>query len=219
MRRTWQLANLCAIVAACLAPACGPQRVRTPDRPAQSADRPGQALIVLLPDPDTDAVGRATVSNASGTVNLETARDSIVMFATEPPAPVALLSESEIHRIFREALDALPPPPQHFTLRFRFESDDLTEKSRAQVPEILDAIKTRPAPDLVIIGHTDTTGTRAANFDLGKMRAVMVRGLLVDAGVDPASIDIASHGESDPEVQTADDTLEPRNRRVEISVR
>jgi outer membrane protein OmpA-like peptidoglycan-associated protein len=183
------------------------------------ADRPGQALIVLLPDFDSHVVGRATVSNASGTMNLETARESVVMFASEPPAPVALFSESEIQRIFREALDALPPPPQHFTLRFRFESDDLTEESRARVPEIVNAIKARPAPDLVIVGHTDSTGTRASNYDLGQMRALMVRSLLVDAGVDPAAIDIASHGESDPEVETADGTLEPRNRRVEISVR
>jgi outer membrane protein OmpA-like peptidoglycan-associated protein len=47
----------------------------------------------------------------------------------------------------------------------------------------------------------------------------MVRGLLAEAGVDAVVVDIASHGESDLQVQTADETLEPRNRRVEISVR
>ena len=132
---------------------------------------------------------------------------------------MVVLNESEIQRIFHEALNALPPPPQHFTLYFRFESGDLTEESRARVPEILKAIKARPVPDLVIVGHTDTTGTRAANFDLGRRRALIVRGLLVEAGADAAAIDITSHGESDPQVQTADETLEPRNRRVEISVR
>jgi outer membrane protein OmpA-like peptidoglycan-associated protein len=212
MRNTWPLAILSAIVGACLVSACGPKRVRTPDSP-------GQALIVLLPDFDSNTVGRATVSNTSGAVNLETARDSTVVFASELPAPVAVLSESEIQRIFHEALDALPPPAQHFTLYFRFESDDLTEESRDRVPEILKAIKARSVPDLVVVGHTDTTGTRAANVDLGRTRALMVRGLLLEAGVDAAVIDIASHGESDPQVQTDDETLEPRNRRVEVSVR
>ena len=47
----------------------------------------------------------------------------------------------------------------------------------------------------------------------------MVRDLLVNAGLDAAVIDIASHGESALQIQTADETLEPRNRRVEISVR
>jgi outer membrane protein OmpA-like peptidoglycan-associated protein len=48
---------------------------------------------------------------------------------------------------------------------------------------------------------------------------MMVRDLLVNAGLDPTLIEIASHGESELQVQTPDDTLEPRNRRVEISVR
>ena len=74
-------------------------------------------------------------------------------------------------------------------------------------------------PDLVIVGHTDTTGTPAANFDLGRERASMVRDLLVNAGLDAAVIDIASHGESELQVQTADETFEPRNRRAEMSVR
>jgi len=47
----------------------------------------------------------------------------------------------------------------------------------------------------------------------------MVRALLVAAGLDAALIDVTSHGESELQVQTADGTLEPRNRRVEISVR
>jgi outer membrane protein OmpA-like peptidoglycan-associated protein len=209
MRR---VAILSAILAVGLVSACGPQRVRTPERP-------GQTLTVLLPDSDGNTVGRATVSNASGTANLETARDSTLVSASAPPAPVAVLSEPEIRRIFQDALGALPLPPQRFTLYFRFESNELTDESRSMLPEIRKAITERPVPDLIVVGHTDTTGTRAANFELGRTRALMVRTLLVAAGLDPAVIDVASHGESEPLVQTADNTPEPRNRRVEISVR
>ena len=212
MNDTRRVAILSAILTVGLVSACGPQRVRTPERP-------GQTLTVLLPDSDSNTVGRATVSNASGTANLQTARDSTRVSASEPPAPVAVLSESEIRRIFQDALSALPLPPQRFTLYFRFESNELTDESRALLPEIRKAITERPVPDLVVVGHTDTTGTRAANFELGRTRALMVRALLVAAGLDPAVIDVASHGESEPVVQTADNTPEPRNRRVEISVR
>ena len=201
-----------AIVAAGVVSACGPQRVRTPERP-------GQTLAVLLPDPDSNTVGSATVSNASGAVNLATARESTLVSASAPPSPPAVLSESEVSRIFEDALSALPPPPRQFTLYFRFESNELTDESRAMVPEILKAITERPVPDLVIVGHTDTTGAPAANVELGRARALMVRDLLVTAGLDTTVIDIVSHGESDLQVQTADETLEPRNRRVEISVR
>jgi outer membrane protein OmpA-like peptidoglycan-associated protein len=206
------VAIVSAIVVAGLGTACGPQSVRTPERP-------GQAEIILLPDLDSKTVGRATVSNASGSATLETARQSTVVSAGAPPAPVTVLSQSDVDRIFGDALSALPLPPQRFTLYFRFESNELTDESRAMLPEIRKAITARPVPDLVVIGHTDTTGTRAANVALGRTRAMMVRALLVAAGLNPAVIDVASHGESDPLVQTADNTPEPRNRRVEISVR
>jgi outer membrane protein OmpA-like peptidoglycan-associated protein len=206
------VAILSAIVVATLVSACGPPRVRTPERP-------GQAQTVLLPDSDSKTVGRATVSNISGSVTLETARQSTVVSAGEPPAPVTVLSESEVDRLFGDALNALPLPPRRFTLYFRFQSNELTDESRAMLPEIRKAITERPFPDLVVVGHTDTTGTRAANFVLGRTRALMVRTLLIAAGLDPAVIDVASHGESEPLVQTADNTPEPRNRRVEISVR
>ena len=213
MSGTRRVAILSAILAVGLVSACGPQRVRT------TPERPGQTLTVLLPDSNSNTVGRATVSNAAGTANLETARQSTMVSAGEPPAPGTVLSESEVDRLFGEALDALPLPPRRFTLYFRFESNQLTDESRAMLPEIRKAITERPVPDLVVVGHTDTTGTRAANFELGRTRALMVRTLLVAAGLDPAVIDVTSHGESEPLVQTADNTPEPRNRRVEISVR
>jgi outer membrane protein OmpA-like peptidoglycan-associated protein len=46
-----------------------------------------------------------------------------------------------------------------------------------------------------------------------------VRTLLIGAGVATSLIDVSSLGESDLRVRTADNVLEPRNRRVEISVR
>ena len=55
--------------------------------------------------------------------------------------------------------------------------------------------------------------------DLGLIRANTVRGLLVQVGLDPSTIEVRSHGESDLLVKTPDETPEPRNRRVEISVR
>jgi outer membrane protein OmpA-like peptidoglycan-associated protein len=47
----------------------------------------------------------------------------------------------------------------------------------------------------------------------------MIQNLLVNEGLDASLIEVTSLGESDPLVRTADEVLEPRNRRVEISVR
>jgi len=182
-------------------------------------ERPGQTLTVLLPDDDGDSFGEATVSNASGSTDLTTPRAAAVASMGEAPSPAMRLSDSDVRRIFGDALAALPPAPQRFTLFFRFDSDALTDDSRSQVPEILGALKAHPVPELLIVGHTDTPGTRAANFDLGRKRAEMVRGLLIDAGLDMSAIRVISHGESDLLVPTADETFEPQNRRVDISVR
>ena len=74
-------------------------------------------------------------------------------------------------------------------------------------------------PEVVVTGHTDTTGTPPSNHELGMKRATMVRALLADAGLDPTSVEVTSHGEAALLVRTPDDTYEPRNRRVEIPIR
>jgi outer membrane protein OmpA-like peptidoglycan-associated protein len=104
-------------------------------------------------------------------------------------------------------------------LLFKFEADDLTDQSRALFSEILNAVKSIDVPEVVIIGHTDTMGDAESNVALGMMRATSVRGLLVEAGIDPATIAVRSHGEADLLIATSDDTPEPRNRRVEVTVR
>jgi hypothetical protein len=80
-------------------------------------------------------------------------------------------------------------------------------------------VKSHPVPRVTVIGHTDTTGSAASNVELGLRRANVVRALLVDVGIDPAAIDVTSHGEATLLVPTADEVFEPKNRRVEISVR
>ena len=122
-------------------------------------------------------------------------------------------------RYFGPALAALPPPPRHFTLQFEFESDTLTDTSAALVPEILAAVKALAVPEVVIVGHTDTMGDRKSNIALGLKRATAVRGLLVQSGLPASLIEVASHGEGDLLVKTRDNVPEPRNRRVEITVR
>jgi outer membrane protein OmpA-like peptidoglycan-associated protein len=204
-----------AILAAALLGSCGPQRVRPP---APDQHRGGD-LIVLLPDPQTGNVGRATVSNSAGKVDLAAARDSTQVSRNQAPLPVATLSEAEVRQMFDETLAALPPPPEHFTLYFLFDSDELTPQSRALVPRILQAVGSRPVPDVLVIGHTDTTGTPATNFALGLRRATTVRALLIEAGLDASFVEVASHGKADLLIATADGVAEPRNRRVEITVR
>jgi outer membrane protein OmpA-like peptidoglycan-associated protein len=180
--------------------------------------RPGQAVVVLLPDPEDGHVGRIVVSNPKGSPELSTARASARVTLTRAPR-IRTLSESDVNRQFGEILNTLPPPPRHFTLPFRFESEELTDEGKQLLPDVLQAVKSYPVPEVVVIGHTDTTGTPQSNAELGLRRANAVRALLVQAGLNPAAIDVRSHGEAELLVPTADGVFEPRNRRVEVTVR
>ena len=199
---------------AALVGACGGRRL-----PGPAAEVPATELVVLLPDSETGAVGRARVSTPQGSVDLTAAHAATSVAAGAAPGPVDTLSQADVDRIFGSALAALPLPPLHFTLHFRFESDRLTDEALALLPKILQNVKERAVPDVLVVGHTDTAGSADANLALGLMRAMAIRDLLVQAGLNPSAIDVLSTGERDLLVRTADGTPEPRNRRVEIAVR
>jgi outer membrane protein OmpA-like peptidoglycan-associated protein len=200
-------------IAVVLAAGCSPKRVAPPTRPTPPT------LIVLLPDPESGTTGRARVSNEFGSADLAAPRAATRVTADGPPGPVSTMSEADVKRLFGDALAALPPASRHFTLHFRFESDALTEESTALVPEILSTVKGLSVPEVVVVGHTDTMGDPRANLALGLKRAISVRDILVKAGLAPSTIEVTSHGEADLLVKTPDNTPEPRNRRVEITVR
>jgi outer membrane protein OmpA-like peptidoglycan-associated protein len=203
---------MCGALAACLVVtgACRPKVAPTPPR----AD-----LIVLVPDPDDEHVGSATVTTPAGSVELTKANAATHVVAGRAPSAPAPLAADEIERRFGGAMAARPLPPRRFLLYFQTGGDTLTSESQALVAEVVQFVAQRPAPDVSVIGHTDTTGDEKSNVELGMRRAVLIRDLLVKAGLDATQVEVASHGEADLLVRTADDTAEARNRRVEVTVR
>jgi outer membrane protein OmpA-like peptidoglycan-associated protein len=177
-----------------------------------------RTVVVLVPDED-GRTGRAAVSNREGTVALTTPRSATVVDDKKAPADVRTMAEAEVAREFGDVLAALPPAPQTFTLYFRFDSDELTAESKVLVNKILEAVKLRSDPEVTVIGHTDTSGNAKANAELGLKRATAVSNLLVKAGLDKSIVEVTSLGETYLLVQTADNTPEQRNRRVEIAIR
>lgn len=176
-------------------------------------------LIVLAPSPDGGELGAATVSVSSASANLTLEGHGLDVRAGQPmPTPV-VLPPSEIARLFGDVLAVIPPPARRYLLYFDLGSDALTAESKALVPEILATVAARGQPDVAVIGHTDTTGAADANVALGLRRAALVRDLLVGAGLEPALVEVASHGEANPVEATPDNTANARNRRVEVTVR
>ena len=184
------------------------------------------ALVALLGGcaraPDTVVVLPES-NGRTGTVIVERGAERHVLdqpYATSRPGqPVARLSEPEVRESFGPALRALPARPARFLLYFVTGTDELTPQSKAELQNILAALKQRPSPDVVAIGHTDTVGELANNDRLSAQRAERVKTFLVQIGIPASRIQTAGRGERELLIPTADNVDEPRNRRVEINVR
>jgi outer membrane protein OmpA-like peptidoglycan-associated protein len=176
-----------------------------------------QALFVVLPNEEGGGVGAITVDDGASRTTLNQPFASAESRAGKA-APVAE-ERGNISVIFRNALLAQPVLPHRFRLYFIFGGDDLTPESVAAYRAVFDDIKQRAAYEVEVIGHTDTVGTPAYNQALSRARAAAMRDRLGRDGLDTGAISIAGRGKLDLLVPTADQTPEPRNRRVEILVR
>jgi len=199
------------LFAACAAPR--PQAVAPP--PAAEPKN----TVVLLPGADGQ-VGHVIVSNQAGQRTLDRAGTATRIFdAGTAPTEPATISAMEIEATFGAALAAQPTPPRHFILYFNQGSTELTPASRSDVSAIVAVIREYASVDTSVVGHTDTAGDARVNQGLSLRRALAVGALLVAGGIDPGALEITSHGEANPLVPTGDNVSEPRNRRVEVTVR
>jgi len=205
MRAAVLLVALCLLAAACA----------TTPKPPPPASRD---IIVLLPD-DQGKTGAIVVSSAGVERLLDQPGQTVTVEAGSPPGLPTVMPGQEVHAIAGPALAALPKPPARFILYFEHDSVSLTPKSQALLKKVLETIRERAPVDVSVVGHTDTVGKKEYNYALSMKRAMAVASFLLGKGIDPSVLDVTSHGKDNPLVPTGDQVPEPRNRRVEITVR
>ena len=178
---------------------------------------PRQALYVVLPNAEGGGVGAITVEDGKTVTTL----DQPYAAAESRAGSTAPAEETQgnISVIFRRAVAAQPILPRHFRLYFILGSDELAPESKAVYRAVFDDTKQRPVYEIEVIGFTDTVGDLPYNQALSLRRAAAIREMLVRDRLDRQAISIAGRGKHDLLVPTADQTPEPRNRRVEITVR
>jgi outer membrane protein OmpA-like peptidoglycan-associated protein len=175
-------------------------------------------VVILLPD-DQGKTGAIVVSGSGGERLLSEPWQAVSVKAGSAPGEPFVMPEKEVTALVGPTLDALPKPPVQFILYFKHDTALLTKKSLSQVQDVLRTIRERVPVDISVVGHTDTLGSKNYNYRLSLERAKAVAALLATEGVDPAIIDITSHGKDNPLIPTGDQVSEPRNRRVEVTVR
>ncbi|MRW89608.1 OmpA family protein [Duganella sp. FT80W] len=125
----------------------------------------------------------------------------------------------DIKNRYGALLETLPQRAAVFIVYFITDTDELTPESAAQLADIKAQLAARPAPEVIVIGHTDTVARRAYNDELSLRRAETVKRMLVEVGIPADQISVQARGERELLVPTGDGVDEPRNRRVEIRVR
>lgn len=173
---------------------------------------------VVLPDAKGQAGSLLVTPREGNPLKLDGAYASAVGKPGSSPRPSGL-NEQEIKAQFGEALSARPEAPASFTLYFREGSDELTADSKRDLDKVLAEVRKRPAPDVIVVGHTDRVGLLPDNDRLALKRAEKLRSELLRQGLSADSVQAAGRGEREPLIPTADEVAEPRNRRVELLVR
>jgi len=175
-----------------------------------------QSYVVLLAEED-GSLGKVMVDTPQGSTILENEHEAVDM--KDKAGETFTATEEQIQKDFGQALAVSPQKPVSYYLYFREGTAKLTAESEAEIPKIIEEINRRPAVDISIIGHTDTVGNDKDNARLSLARAKSMASLFSDAMPDAGKITIDSHGEKNLLIPTPDNTAEPRNRRVEVTVR
>lgn len=185
------------------------------EKPADACRGLPGTYIVLLPEKD-GTVGKVELQQGKNSRVQDKPREAT---GFDPGRAAVGLTDAEIEGTFGEAIEALPEDPARFVLYFQSDSTSLTADSRKLLTDVLAEVKRRPAPEVVIVGHTDRTGSVKYNHALGLRRAGIVREAVRKVGVPTKLMEVTSLGETDPIVKTKDGVREPKNRRVEAIVR
>lgn len=111
--------------------------------------------------------------------------------------------------------------PRSFTLddvNFETGSARLTPSAQQTIASLAGLLKAHPSARVRLEGHTDSSGSEAANNRLSEQRAAAVKSALVAAGATPASIEVAGRGSEQPVADNDSDDGRARNRRTELIV-
>lgn len=184
---------------------------------ASVLNTPSSTIVLADNGKDHNAIvvsteaGKVTVDKPGGYVSLTS--------KTKAPSEVKKMSDEQINKKFKNVIKSMPLKPISILLYFKSGTNELTDESKAKLPEILKGIQERMPCDINIIGHTDTQGSLEYNANLSLQRANSVKEWIEENQIEAKSIKVETYGETDLLIPTADNVSEPRNRRVELLIR
>jgi OOP family OmpA-OmpF porin len=107
----------------------------------------------------------------------------------------------------------------HETVLFSFDSDVIHEIGRHLLDEVAEISQLCPDVDVLVVGHTDSTGDKDYNIGLSKRRAEAVVEYLVLKDVAADRLTPVGLGFSQPIADNSSDEGRAENRRIEFRAR
>lgn len=103
-------------------------------------------------------------------------------------------------------------------INFAFNSAELTPVAKNNLDKIADIFVEFPDTELMLEGHTDSTGDENYNMELSKKRANSVSRYLTSHGVASGRMSVKGFGETAPRFDNATKDGQAKNRRVEFGI-
>ena len=104
-------------------------------------------------------------------------------------------------------------------VNFVYDEAELTDVSKQKVEAIIARIKEEEGIQVEIRTYTDNIGSDGYNINLSLKRANALRTLLIEEGIDEASIDAIGMGEANPIADNGTEAGQAINRRGEFTFR
>ena len=101
---------------------------------------------------------------------------------------------------------------------FDVDQADLKNQSQTELAKLSVILNKYADTNILLAGHTDSTGSEEYNLGLSRRRAQSVADFLTTQNVDASRFSVAGYGKSDP--VASNETAEGRaeNRRVEVAI-
>lgn len=101
---------------------------------------------------------------------------------------------------------------------FAVDSDKVQEAAKGSLNDLAASMNKYNNTELLIVGHTDNTGSDTYNLNLSKRRATSVKNFIASQGIAGTRLQTDGKGEAEPVADNTTAAGRQANRRVEIKI-
>lgn len=137
-------------------------------------------------------------------------------FAAPAPAPIPQAETPVQPPVVQQP--AVACPTSEFVVYFEWDRSNLNHAALETIDAAATRVRECNLANVVVVGHTDTSGSAQYNIGLSERRAAVVRDALSARGIAAEAITSEARGENDLARATRDGVREPLNRRTAVTI-